>query len=234
MKWMCPKCNAVNRETSGICNNCYTLKPADLPAEYLVDDPKKLLVAGSPIPNGAGFGIRFLARFIDMFVALVLGMAVGIVVGIVLAVLTRFGMLTPEWPTLVNQFSIGGMALGLLGGFLYHSISEGVGSVSIGKVICGLRVVKLDGRPVNMQAAFLRSLAYYVDGLFFGLVALHSMEKSVLRQRYGDVWAKTVVVKRKEFTPIEPRSGLRIAAGIMSGLLAWSSVLVLDMVLKVI
>ena len=43
----------------------------------------------------------------------------------------------------------------------------------------------------------MRSLGYYVDGLFFGLVGWTSMSRSPTKQRLGDKWAGTVVVHNR-------------------------------------
>jgi uncharacterized RDD family membrane protein YckC len=193
-------------------------------------------VTGAPvlaIPSGAGFGIRFLARLIDLIYGVFIGLIVGVCAGILFAILTHLGRLTPEWPRLIKVNSVASYALGFLGGFLYQAVCEGVGTVSIGKLFCGLRVVQVDGGPATMKGAALRDLAYFIDALFFGLVGYVSMSKGPLKQRYGDLWGGTVVVKADVFEPRPVRSPLRMAMGIVAGSVLWAGVGFLQMVLKV-
>jgi uncharacterized RDD family membrane protein YckC len=191
------------------------------------------LPPASPVPSGAGFSIRLLARLIDLFYGAILGFMVGVMTGILFSVLSHLGRLTPEWPRLVSRFSFTGFGLGILGAFLYHSLAEGIGTATIGKLICGLRVVQVDGRPATLGGAFVRDLAYHIDALFFGLVGYASMAKGPLQQRFGDVWGHTVVVKTAVFEPNPQRGPLRMALGILAGSLLWASMTFLQLVLKV-
>jgi len=188
----------------------------------------------SLIPGGAGFGVRFLARFIDLLYLWILALIVGIVAGIVFAVLEQLGKLTPEWTQRLTEVSLTGFGLAILGAFLYHTVAEGFSTVTIGKLICGLRVVQVDGRPASMKGALIRDLAYHLDSLFFGLIGYASMQKGPLRQRYGDVWGKTVVVKASVFQPQPARGFGRMFAGILMGSALWAGMLCLQMILKVI
>ena len=65
-----------------------------------------------------------------------------------------------------------------------------------------------------------RNLAYYVDSLFFGLVAYQKMSESPKRQRIGDHWGRTMVVRLAEIDPSTRPSGLRFAAATLVGLTA--------------
>jgi len=200
-----------------------------------IDARDKLAVStqgASPIPSGAGFDIRFLARLIDLIYGGVLGIAIGITAGIILTVLSHIGRLTPEWPQLIRQHRFAGFGLSILGAFLYHTVSEGFGTVTIGKLICGLRVVQSNGSPASMKGALIRDLGYHVDALFFGLVAYTSMTKGPLRQRYGDAWGRTVVVKTSVFQPQPVRGAGRMVAGIVMGSVLWGSMLCLQLILK--
>ena len=111
--------------------------------------------------------------------------------------------------------------------------TEGISGTSIGKLCCGLNIVNLDGSPCSMTAAFKRDLAYYMDGLFFGLIAYESMKKGPLQQRYGDVWAKTVVVRKKEFLPSPMHPTWRLLVGIFIGSLALMTVQLAMMLTKI-
>jgi uncharacterized RDD family membrane protein YckC len=188
----------------------------------------------SPIPTGAGFGIRLGARLIDSIYGFILGSIVGFMGGILFAILSHLGRISPDWTLMIKQHRFSGFGLSILGAFLYFAVSEGIGSVTIGKLICGLRVVQMDGGPVTMKGALIRELGYFIDALFFGLVAYNSMQKGPLNQRYGDVWGKTVVVKTSDFQPHAPRNEWRMIEGITLGSLLWGAILFLQTVVKVI
>lgn len=173
------------------------------------------------IPAGAGFDIRVLARVIDLLFGLLVGFVGGIIGGFVLAILGRGGHVPADWLKLILQEKMLGYAFGLFGALLNQILAEGIAGTSVGKLLCGLSVVQLDGSPCSLDSATKRSLAYYVDGLFFGLVGYQSMKTSVLRQRFGDVWADTVVVKKSDFVPTPKPDAERIAVGILLGAIAW-------------
>lgn len=168
-----------------------------------------------PIPgtiaSGAGFGIRAAARVIDIIYGLALGFFGGVFAGILLVILERSGGVAPGWQERTGGVDIAGWLAGLLGTLFYHWLTEGMYGASLGKLCCGLRVVSEAARPIGLAQAFKRSLAFYWDGLFFGLVGYSAMKKSELNQRYGDRWAKTVVIKSGE-VPAESRRGWEMFA----------------------
>lgn len=71
--------------------------------------------------------------------------------------------------------------------------------------------------PVRYRQALGRSLAYYIDAIFFGAVALGTM-RPPLQQRLGDKWNGTLVVNRS----IAPPGGVgnRFGSALLLGLLA--------------
>jgi uncharacterized RDD family membrane protein YckC len=179
----------------------------------------------------AGWGIRAGARIIDNIVGLVVGAVGGAIGGVIVGVLGAMGVLGENWQALIGQQSAGAFLLSAIGGLSYHTIAEGLGGASIGKLVCGLRTIGTDGRPCSLAGAFKRSLAFYVDGFFFGLVAYSAMSKSVLNQRIGDRWGHTAVVR----APAVPATEVRGAAvGILSGVLVWGALIALSTILKCI
>jgi uncharacterized RDD family membrane protein YckC len=83
--------------------------------------------------------------------------------------------------------------------FVCYFVFEGTRSVTPGKLALGLRIVKYDGSPCGWVAAFRRSILRPVDALPFAvpyLVGLATASLSPRRQRLGDVFAKTLVVKK--------------------------------------
>ena len=161
--------------------------------------------------SGAGFGIRAVARVIDIIYGIVIGFFGGVFAGIILVLLDQGGLIAPGWQERLRGLNLAGWGFSLLGTLFYHWLTEGMSGASLGKLACGLRVVSEESRPIGLSQAFKRSLAFYWDGLFFGLVGYSSMKKSELNQRYGDHWAKTLVIKSSE-VPVESKRGWEMFA----------------------
>lgn len=102
----------------------------------------------------------------------------------------------------------------------------------MGKLCCGIRVVNEDGRPSNLKGALIRTLAYFVDSLFFGMVAWSSMEKSPLNQRYGDKWGKTAVLKTTEIAPESQRTPDIFMLGMFFGVGCLAVIIGISLILK--
>lgn len=192
--------------------------------------PTPLPVSG--ITSGAGFGVRFLARLIDLIWGILLGLITGSILGIVLAILQLAGAIAPEREPRIQGLNAAGFVLSLLGNFLYQTVMEGIHGSSLGKLVCKLRVITTDGLPCNMTRALLRSLAFYLDSLFFGLVGYNSMQKSPLNQRYSDVWAKTVVLRTADIPLSAKRPMWRFLIGFCLGSACWMFLLAIELVLR--
>ncbi|MFL5738268.1 MAG: RDD family protein [Actinomycetota bacterium] len=76
----------------------------------------------------------------------------------------------------------------------YMSVFESRYGASLGKFALGVRVVRVDGTPMDFFTSVVRNVLRAVDGLFFYLVGAIIMWRSPLRQRVGDIAARTVVV----------------------------------------
>lgn len=63
-----------------------------------------------------------------------------------------------------------------------------------GKWMCGLRVISVDGRPINISQAIVRNLLRSADLFPTGIVGLVSMTVTQRFQRLGDLAAGTMVV----------------------------------------
>jgi uncharacterized RDD family membrane protein YckC len=79
----------------------------------------------------------------------------------------------------------------------YYVALELLLGASLGKLLLGLRVIKVNGEPHDIGAALLRNILRIVDSFPFGfyivgLVFIASTEK---KQRLGDIVAGTAVVK---------------------------------------
>ncbi len=140
----------------------------------------------------AGFGIRFAAQLLDLIVTSLIGLVAGAIGGILAALLAM-----PGWQDRVGEVTPMGYLISFGASIVYHTLAEGLGGATIGKAICGLRVLTEQRQPCTIGKALVRSLGYYVDGLFFGLVAWSSMSRSPTKQRLGDKWAGTIVVHNR-------------------------------------
>ncbi len=84
------------------------------------------------------------------------------------------------------------------GGFLYHSLLEGMVGQTVGKKLCGIRVLKVDFTPCSLSAGFLRNMLRVVDAFFYYLAATVCLAATLKWQRFGDMVAETVVVREKK------------------------------------
>jgi len=175
-----------------------------------------------PVLVGAGFWIRTLARGIDYAWGMVLGALVGINAGIALAILEGLSIAEPGWAARLGERNPAVMVLSLLGYVAYHALCEGLHGASLGKLICGLRVRAEDLAPCRLKAAFIRSLAFYIDALVFGVVGYLAMRTTPMRQRHGDHWAKTVVVGSVQIPQDAPRPKLHFVYAFVLGSAAWA------------
>ena len=193
-----------------------------------------LPITDAPIETGAGFWIRALARIIDIAYGNLLGLASGIFGGIILVLLEITGLVLPGWEERIQGISPLGFVLSVLGGILYHTFCEGIHGATIGKLICQIRVVNQDGLPSNMKGAFIRSIGWMIDSLFIGLVGLFAMQRTPLKQRYGDVWGKTLVIRKRDLSATSERPAIRFIAGFIAGSASWSLLLVLSVIMRAI
>ena len=131
---------------------------------------------------------RFLAAMLDKLLLLV---PPGLIIALALPGLDEIQGNPLRF--IVTIFSA--LALVFVGGFLYHSLLEGLYGQTLGKRICGIRVLKGDFSPCGLSAGFLRNLLRIADAFFYYLVAVIAMAANLKWQRVGDVVADTIVVK---------------------------------------
>ena len=216
----CTYCGQENADNSPTCPGCGT-------------DFSESISSVDKSPS-AGFGIRALARIIDAICALFVGFAAGMIAGIILGILNSLGLLPAGWHHHLRGLSLISVGFGFLGSLLYHLLCEGIHGATLGKLCCGICVVSANGKPSTIKGAFIRSLGYYIDALFFGLVGYESMKKSPINQRYGDKWAGTAVFKTKEIPPELKRTPGYLILGLLLGIGSWIVMLVLGFVLRVL
>lgn len=89
--------------------------------------------------------------------------------------------------------------------FVYFIIMEAVQGATVGKMVLGICVVKLDGSDISWGQAIVRNLLRIVDQLpaaipyLLGAVLILNSSR---RQRLGDRLAGTVVVRRSSSTSL--------------------------------
>ena len=78
----------------------------------------------------------------------------------------------------------------------YFSATEYAFGCTLGKFICGIRVVKIDGGEVSFLQALSRRFFDCIDFMGGGLVAFILVMVSRDKQRVGDMVAKTYVINK--------------------------------------
>jgi len=214
----CTYCGRESSDDAAHCGECGTvfIEAADL--------PKKM--------TSAGFGIRVVARIIDTVFETFVGFCVGICAGVILPILKYAGILSPGWQHRLHGLSLASFLFGLASTILYHFLCEGICGATVGKLTCGICVVNENGGPCSMKGALIRSLAYYFDSAFFGLVGYESMRKSSYNQRFGDKWCKTAVFKLKEISGESCWTPARLIIGLASGTAAFGIIIGLSLIIK--
>jgi uncharacterized RDD family membrane protein YckC len=191
-------------------------------------------VAGGIIedPRVAPFAIRAAARAIDTVIGVVVGFVAMVMAVIVLMARGTAGA-PQQWLETVSVMTAASLIASIAGNCVYYIACEWIGGATIGKLACGLRVVSQDFGPLSFRAAIVRTLAFFVDGLFFGLVGYLKMAESPLRQRFGDRWARTLVVKRGQ-VPTASRGLVASLLGIGCGMGGWCVIQAYSIVLRVL
>jgi uncharacterized RDD family membrane protein YckC len=232
--WRCPECGAVNPESRGECQGCdYQLKRGEGYSELSLGPQVHLEQAGAYV--GTGFWIRALARVIDLIVHNAVGFTTILLVSIIAGVVAALTGVSPEWlAQKLEGTTLISIVLALVGYTIYHTLCEGLHGATLGKLICGLVVVKEDGSPCGLGAALGRSLAFFIDQLIFGLAAASSISSSPQRQRLGDKWVHTLVVKRRDLQPTQLRSGCRFAVVFVGAVILDGSIFGLSQLLKLV
>ena len=137
-------------------------------------------------------GRRIVAALIDLIPIVVLWIVMAGAFGTLGKTTDQEGRGTMYTATLTN----GPFLLYCLLALAYFVVPEGLGAPTLGKLIMGLKVVKLDGGSCGWKAALGRNLLRIVDFLpvlyFVGLVAIAVTPSN---QRLGDLAAGTTVAR---------------------------------------
>ncbi|MFE1729507.1 RDD family protein [Streptomyces bacillaris] len=148
------------------------------------------LVTGDAVVLGlrpARLPSRALAAAIDLAVVFFVFILISVVVGIASVTLDEAA---------VAAITVALFLLVLIGGpIAVETLSHGR---SLGKLACGLRVVRDDGGPIRFRHALVRGAMGAVEILMtFGAVACIASLVSARGRRLGDVFAGTLVVRER-------------------------------------
>lgn len=71
---------------------------------------------------------------------------------------------------------------------------------TVGNTIAGLRAIPQNGRnrKLTFGESFKRHFCDVIDMSFFGLVGIITIKNTAKRQRLGDLWGRTIVVRAKD------------------------------------
>jgi len=156
-------------------------------SEYFIAAPRRKMVREYNASSLAGPGLRCSAFLLDYILTLLLPS-----VTLVLAVYIKRRWMAPTAATAV--VTIGYLATAALVFFNYVYFYVRYGQ-SFGKRFIGIRVVKINGEPMDYKTAVLRHIAGYALSIFcFGMGALWILFDG-RQQGWHDKLAKTVVVK---------------------------------------
>jgi uncharacterized RDD family membrane protein YckC len=110
-------------------------------------------------------------------------------------IVIKFGTETPE-----EQYLLSGIpaALMFLGMALFWIIPEWLTGMSFGKWSCDLHVVDMTGKKISLSQSVKRNVLRVVDVQAAYLVGFICARLTPKRQRLGDLWAKTIVVRGSE------------------------------------
>ena len=145
----------------------------------------------APRINYAGFWIRFLAFLVDDFILIAIFL---MMVPFVRSPLTQLmANLDQEYKAMLSglvDLIVGSIIL------VYNVLFVGLKGATPGKMVLGLKVVKVDGSPVGITIAVVREMvgkAVSIIVLYFGFIWIAFDAK---KQGWHDKIADTVVIKR--------------------------------------
>jgi uncharacterized RDD family membrane protein YckC len=183
--------------------------------------------------EGVAFWPRAGARIVDTILHYVVGFCAGILFA-VLVFVAAAGHPDPLQVAKMAHPGIIGFVVALLGAVAFHTICESVHGSTPGKLLFSMVVVQEDGSPCRPTGAFIRSLAYFVDALFFGLIAYFAMQKSAKEQRHGDEWAHTIVCKRSRVSPQNLRSVGKFMLGLFLAIIVDAALIMIGLLMALI
>jgi uncharacterized RDD family membrane protein YckC len=174
--------------------------------------------------EGVSFWPRAAARVIDFVVHYLVAFFSGMLFIFMLSIASG-GHIPRMMLWHLRHPGLTGFVFSLFGSLAYQLIFTTVHGSSMGKRLLSMVVVQEDRTPCSIKSALIRELSYYIDALFFGIIAYTSMQKSTLEQRHGDEWAHTIVCKRSLVSQENLRGAGRFIVALVFALAADSALL---------
>lgn len=169
--------------------------------------------------QGVTFWPRLLARVIDILVHYLASLLAAFLFVLILAI--SAGGRPPVWVLQrLSQTHFATFVAGLVGLFAYHVACTSIHGSTVGKLLLSMQVIQDDGSPCRLKSAIVRELGYFVDAMFFGVVAYFAMREDPEQKRLGDQWADTIVCKRALVPSASKRGGMQFALGLLIGVMA--------------
>lgn len=128
-----------------------------------------------------GFWIRFGAKFIDSLLIIAVNMAIGFVFGLSVGMI---GFTDGSGESLVIDLLV--QVMNIVVPAIYATFFIGRYGATLGKMACGLKVVRPDGGPISYPRALGRYCAEFLSGLILGIgyiMAAFDSEKRSLHDR---------------------------------------------------
>jgi len=119
-----------------------------------------------------GIGIRFVSLLID---SIILAIIIGVLGNVIGFGMMEMGMV-PWWMGLIDFIIF----------LVYFTYLEGSKGQTIGKMITKIKVVREDGKPIDMNQAFTRNILRIIDGLIVYLIGAILIWRSDKKQRLGE------------------------------------------------
>ena len=134
--------------------------------------------------NYQGIGPRLVAQIVDSAVLLILFFLVGFVMS---------GSFTFEYQ---GEAAYPFIAVYVVVAFSYYILLEGLTGATVGKRLLKLKVVREDGSACGIGPALVRNILRIIDELpFLYILGMILISRSSKKQRLGDRFAKTIVIK---------------------------------------
>jgi uncharacterized RDD family membrane protein YckC len=196
----CWKCGSELREDAGFCPKC----GAAVKGTMGIQSPTgfELLRDDKAVQNH--WARRLIALIIDAAIVTVALVIIAVVVSIPFLVGLSLSSTTvgafPAWWGAWWGFWFGGVGSLIL--FLYFFMADGLYGRTIGKEIMGLRVQRVDGKPMDMRSSLVRNISKIYWVLLLIDVAVGLGTHGEMSQKWSDRFIGTKVEEKTRMTII--------------------------------
>lgn len=166
--------------------------PSATPAAQEPPAPAAIAQSGTGLKSGtfiASLRERFTAFFFDTLLLFYVYWVYAFVYGRIFLGSWEAKIPTQGWHGLTFHGSF------LLIFFLYYFVLEGIFLATIGKFTCWMSVRKKDGEAASLLSTFVRNILRPIDYVLI-IPVIFIMELTKFRQRLGDLFSGTTVVKK--------------------------------------